>query len=395
MGEGRDAIGRRRDRRAMLRLMSGTTSVDAAVIGGGVVGAAVARGLLGAGLSTCILDEGDIAHRASRGNFALIWVQSKGLGMARYGAWTRASSDLWAPYAEELKAETGVDVAHQRAGGFSLCLSEHELEKRRTSLARMHNQPGWIPYDWEILDHAALKREFPDLGPEVVGGLYCPLDGHVNSLRLFRALHAAFTARGGRYLPERPVTAITPLSAGGFRIETPRGTVEAGKVVLAAGIANARLAPMVGLSAPVRPQRGQILVTEKTAPFLHRPVVTLRQTDEGGIMIGDSAEEAGPDERTSLGVLSVLADRAARMFPRIASLNIVRSWGALRVMSQDGFPIYDHSAGAPGAFLATCHSGVTLAAAHDRLLAPMIARGALDADMAPFGAGRFDVPQAA
>ena len=64
-------------------------------------------------------------------------------------------------------------------------------------------------------------------------------------------------------------------------------------------------------------------------------------------------------------------------------------------MSQDGFPIYDQSAGAPGAFVATCHSGVTLAAAHDRLLAPMIARGALDADMAPFSARRFDVPQAA
>jgi glycine/D-amino acid oxidase-like deaminating enzyme len=120
---------------------------DAAVVGGGVVGTAVARGLLGAGLSTCILDEGDVAHRASRGNFALIWVQSKGLGMARYGAWTRASSDAWADFAADLRAETGIDVAHQRPGGFSLCLSEEELEKRRTALARMHNQPGWIAYE--------------------------------------------------------------------------------------------------------------------------------------------------------------------------------------------------------------------------------------------------------
>jgi len=380
---------------AMLLPMTKAMGFDAAVIGGGVVGAAVARGLLGAGLSTCILDEGDVAHRASRGNFALVWVQSKGLGMARYGTWTRASSDAWADFAADLRAETDIDVAHHRPGGFSLCLSEEELDKRRTSLARMHNQPGWIPYDWEILDRAALAREFPGIGPEVVGGLYCPLDGHVNSLRLFRALHASFKARGGAYLPERPVTSIAPLSAGGFRIETPRGAVEAGKVVLAAGIANARLAPMVGLAAPVRPQRGQVLVTEKTAPFLRHPTVTVRQTDEGGVMVGDSAEEVGPDERTGLGVLSVMADRAVRMFPRIASLNVVRTWAALRVMSRDGFPIYDQSEGAPGAFVATCHSGVTLAAAHDRLLAPMIARGALDADMAPFSARRFDVPQAA
>src|SRR5918997_1772416 len=216
---------------------------DVAVVGGGLVGAAIARGLAGRGLSTGVLDEGDVAHRASRGNFALIWVQSKGLGMARYGAWTRASSDDWAGFAAELRAETGVDVAHRRPGGFSLCLSEAELEQRRAALVRMHNQPGWIPYEWEVLDRAALARELPDIGPEVVGGLYCPLDGHVNSLRLFRALHASFKARGGAYLPERPVASIAPLSAGGFRIETPRGAVEAGEGGVAARGAQARRGP--------------------------------------------------------------------------------------------------------------------------------------------------------
>jgi hydrogen cyanide synthase HcnC len=247
-----------------------------------------------------------------------------------------------------------------------------------------------------VLDRAALARELPDIGPEVVGGLYCPLDGHVNSLRLFRSLHAAVKARGGAYLPERPVTSIAPLSAGGgFRIETPKGAVEAGKVVLAAGIANARLAPMVGLEAPVRPQRGQVLVTEKTAPFLRHPIVTVRQTDEGGVMIGDSAEEAGPDERIGLGVLSVMAGRAVRMFPRIAALNVVRTWAALRVMSRDGFPIYDQSEGAPGAFVATCHSGVTLAANHALALAPHIAAGKLPEEFDVFSARRFDVPKAA
>src|SRR5215210_8577291 len=102
----------------------GAVRCDVAVIGGGLVGAAIARGLTGRGLRTVILDEGDIAHRASRGNFALVWVQSKGLGMARYGAWTRASSDAWADFAADLRAETDIDVAHHRPGGFSLCLSE-------------------------------------------------------------------------------------------------------------------------------------------------------------------------------------------------------------------------------------------------------------------------------
>ncbi len=367
---------------------------EVAVVGGGLVGAAIARGLAGRGLSTVVLDEGDVAHRASRGNFALVWVQSKGLGMARYGAWTRLSSDAWADLARELREETGTDVAHQRPGGFSLALSEDELEKRRSALVRMHNQPGWIPYDFEVLDRAGAEREFPGIGPDVAGALYCPLDGHVNSLRLFRALHESFRARGGHYLPGRPVAEIAPDGAG-FRIETGRGPVLAGRVVLAAGIANARLAPMVGLSAPVRPQRGQVLVTERCAPFLSHPLVTMRQTDEGSVMIGDSAEEAGLDERIGLGVLGAMAERAVRMFPAVGRLNVVRSWAALRVMTRDGFPVYDQSEDAPGAFLATCHSGVTLAAAHSGPLAAMVADGALSADMAPFSARRFDVPAAA
>ena len=150
--------------RAGRALAADAVRCDAAVLGGGLVGAAIARGLAGRGLSTVILDEGDIAHRASRGNFALVWVQSKGLGMARYGAWTRFSSDSWAEFARELRDETGTDVAHQRPGGFTLALSEEELEKRLSALVRMHNQPGWIPYEFDVLDRAAVQREFPASG---------------------------------------------------------------------------------------------------------------------------------------------------------------------------------------------------------------------------------------
>ncbi len=370
---------------------------DFVVVGGGVVGLAIASGLSrrdGAGPAAriAILDEGDVARRASRGNFALVWVQSKGLGMARYGAWTTQSAALWPALSAALSAETGLDVSLSQPGGYSLCLSEAELDSRRASMMRMHNQPDWQPIPWEVHDHATIARAMPALGREVVGGIYCPLDGHVNSLRLFRALHTSCLALGVTYLPDHPVDTIAPLPAGGFAITTPAGVIEAGRVVLAAGLGNARLAPMVGLEAPLRPLRGQVMVTEKTTPFLTHPMGTLRQTDEGGVMIGDSKEEAPVDEAVAPGVLAAMARRAARMFPVLGGLNVVRSWGALRVMSPDGFPLYDASETAPGAFLATCHSGVTLAAVHSQLLAPMIARGALEPTLAPFSARRFHVP---
>ena len=68
------------------------------------------------------------------------------------------------------------------------------------------------------------------------------------------------------------------------------------------------------------------------------------------------------------------------MFPRLASVNVVRTWAAIRVMTQDGFPIYDQSESHPGAFVTCCHSGVTLAANHALTVAPMIAAGALDTE---------------
>ncbi len=367
---------------------------DVAVVGGGLVGVATAWGLSREGCRVVILDEGDRAVRASRGNFALVWVQSKGLGLAPYAGWTIRSSNAWRGFSDLLKQETGLDVSFQRPGGFHLCLSEKELEARANVLKRLHNQPGIVDYKTEILTHDQVKAMLPDIGPEVVGGSFCPLDGHVNSLRLFRTLHAALNARGVAYLPSHRVETITK-EAGEFRLATPHGEIRAAKVALAAGNANMRLAPMVGLEAPMRPERGQIVVTERLRPFLNHPVVTLRQTDEGTVMIGDSKEESVDPSGLTIGVSATEAERAVRQFPLLANVNVVRTWSAIRVMTQDGFPIYDESQSHPGAFTVCCHSGVTLAANHALTIAPMIARGALDASLvAPFSARRFHVQEA-
>ena len=365
---------------------------DVAVVGGGLVGAAIAWGLARAGQRVVVLDEGDVAYRASRGNFGLVWVQGKGLGMPEYAAWTKRSSDNWGQFARLLKEQTGLDVRFSRPGGFHLCLLEHELENRANLLARLHNQPAMVKYDYEILDRDRLKTMLPQIGPEVVGASYCALDGHVNSLQLLRTLHAGMQQLGATYLSDHLVKHIN-VADGEFRLTTRHGDLRAGKIVLAAGNGNARLGPMVGLKIPVRPQRGQIIVTEKVAPFLNHPIVTVRQTDEGSVMIGDSVEEAGWDVTVGTGVLAAMAERAVRMFPQLGRLNVVRSWAALRVMTGDGFPIYAQSERCPGAYVAACHSGVTLAANHALVLAPLIAKGSLPAEQfGGFSARRFDVP---
>ena len=145
----------------------------------------------------------------------------------------------------------------------------------------------------------------------------------------------------------------------------------------------------------MRPQRGSIIVTERAAPFLKHPISTIRQTDEGSVLIGDSQEEAGFDAMVDLGVVSAMADRAVRMFPLLGGLNVLRCWTAFRVKTPDGFPIDDQSDIFPGAFVACCHSGVTLAANHAMVLAPRIAEGRLPPEeLGAFTARRLDVSPA-
>jgi glycine/D-amino acid oxidase-like deaminating enzyme len=366
---------------------------DTAIVGGGLVGAAIAYGMRRQGDALLVLDEGDRAHRASRGNFGLIWVQGKGLGMPSYGAWTQRAAREWPRLAADLREETGIDVALRQPGGVHLCLSERELVSRRAHFDALMAQPGFERHAIEFLDRAALARWLPGLGDTVVGGTYCALDGDCNPLQLLRALHTALHRAHCQYRPGATVEAIEPFG-NGFLLRTREGIVGARRVVLAAGLGSARLAPHVGLTAPVRANKGQIVVLERMTPFLSLPIETLRQTDEGTVLIGDAQQDLG-DEALDPAVLAAMAKRAVAAFPALAGARVVRAWAALRVMSPDGFPIYAQSPMHPGAFVVACHSGVTLAAVHAHVLAPAIAAGALPPACANFTPQRFDVRAAA
>lgn len=367
---------------------------DTLVVGGGLVGSAIAYGVARRGGSVALIDEGDVAVRASRGNFALVWVHGKGDGMPRYATWTRRSADLWPNFAGALLDRTGIDVVYEKTGGIIFCFDDEEMAERRALLARLKANTEPPGYDYEMLDQGALAGMLPGLGPDLPGGSYCPHDGHCSSLHLLRALHAALLGLGGRYLPERRVTDIRA-RADSFTVITEQGEVQGGRLVLAAGHANAWLAPKVGLSVPVKPERGQVLVTERFEPMIPLPTSHVRQSHEGTIMIGVSNEDVEFDDRSTVQTMAQMADQARRIFPFLARARIVRAWGCLRIMPPDGFAIYDQSPDHPNAYTVSCHSGVTLAAVHAESLAGWICDGALPDEIACFSAARFARAEAA
>lgn len=362
---------------------------DVIVIGGGVVGTAIAYGLAGLGDRVRVLDEGDDAFRAARGNFGLVWVSGKGLANIDYARWSRAAAAAWPAFGGELEALTGIDLQRSRNGGLTLCVEETELSRRVRDLESIRSAIGG-DYPYEVLDPKALREIEPAVGPEVAGAIFSPLDGHVSPLRLLRSLVQGFQRRGGELVTHARCHRIQQ-RRGVFHVRAGDNEHVAPRVVLAAGLGNRELAPLVGLEAPIRPNRGQILITERMQPFLRRPSQLVRQTGEGTVQIGDSQEDVGMDDGTSTDQLARIAARACRLFPVLASVNVVRAWGALRVLTSDGFPLYQASAACPGAFLVTCHSGVTLASMHAGALAEWIHGGPEPGQIRTFKAQRFHV----
>ena len=365
---------------------------DILIIGGGLVGSAVAFGASERGVRVIVVDEGDRAFRAARGNAGLVWYQGKGRGMTQYQQWTLEATRAWPEFAAKLKELTGIDVTYYKSGGLTFCICEAEYESRRDLIEAIRRQAAPDEYDCRMLDRNAVAELLPEmkLGDSVVGASFSEHDGHLNPLALLRALHAGIKKFGGLYYPGYPVVDIRQ-HGDRFVARTGKGLFAAPKLVIAAGNGTGQLAKMVGMQIPVRPEKGEILVTERVRPCLPLPCNRIRQTAEGSFLLGASQEDTGFEIQTNTRVIRDMSDRARKVFPVLGKLKIIRSWAALRVKTPDSMPIYEASGSTPEVFAIALHSGVTLASLHASKLVEWIVDGHEPAGFHNFHSGRFHV----
>ena len=370
---------------------------DVIVAGAGMVGAAIGYGLAGLGQRVLMLDGADADYRAAKANFGLVWAHGKGFGHPAYHRLSVQAVSEWPAFAARLTQESGIDFAYENTGGLQFCLGEEEFSKRAVRMDAWHAQTPELAPSTLMLDRAELQRRFPRmrLGEAVSGASFGTLDGHVNPLRLLAAMHRAFINRGGELRSNAPITMIKVLPGGGFEINCGETVARAARVVIAAGLGSDKLGPMVGLDVPLRPQRGQLLVTERLAPLMPVPASGLRQTAEGTVMIGVTQEEVGYDLATTTEGAVRMVRRALSILPELAQVRLVRQWACLRVMTPDGGPVYAFSESHPGASIVLCHSGVTLASFHDGALAASLAQQQFSSALDIFHHERFNVPKAA
>ncbi len=363
------------------------------VVGGAVVGAALAYGFAKQGQRVLVLDGEDRDMRAARANFGLIWVQGKGSNAPAYHRLSRRSADLWPGFLRELTAKVEIRVDYSRPGGVIYCLSEAEYEDREALNKRTHS---FVPQtDTRMVNRQELERMMPAVtfGQEVVGASFCEADGHVNPLQFLAALQRGIIVSGGTIIFRNAVKSISP-GVDGFTVKAALGSYTAPRVVVAAGLSTPSLTDPLGFKIPLRSERGQLLVTERLEALLPYPGSGLRQTADGTIMIGATKEDA-TDRGVTVASATKLALRAMRIIPALASARLVRQWSGFRVMPPDGAPIYAESGDYPGLYAVACHSGVTLAAVHAEIIAPAMLEGRLLTDLPAFSHGRFDVQKCA
>jgi glycine oxidase len=366
-------------------------SPDVAVVGGGIIGLAVAWAARRRGLSVTVLEREHVGAGASHvaaGMLAPVSEVEYGSGGRRLLQLGLRSAAMWPAFAEDLQEASGVDVGLRRTGTLIAARDadearelERQLELRRSlglSVLRLRGSE-------------ARERE-PGLAPAVRLALEVPDDHAVDTRLVLAALRAACLAGGVELREGQAVEAIERDAEGtracGLAL-AGGGRLHAGQIVLAAGAWTERLN---GLDAheriPVRPVKGQILrLRDPAGPGLLSRVLRFQggylvPRGDGRYVLGATVEERGFDLDATAGGVYELLRGAHELVPGVAELQIDELSVGLRPGTPDNAPVIGHGA-LEGLVWASGHhrNGVLLAPLTAELVAALLA-GEGDASIA-------------
>jgi glycine/D-amino acid oxidase-like deaminating enzyme len=375
---------------------------DVVVIGGGVIGASVAYHLARRGVRATLLERGDMASGSSGACDGLVLLQSK-----RPGIHLRLAMESRGLF-DRLTEELPVSIEYRRGGGMVVIETEEEFR----AMERYVQEQRETGLEVALLDIAAARRMEPELSESLVGAAYSSLDGQVNPIALTHGFALGARALGARIRTHTEVTGIRREGGRVTGVETDQGRFSAGVVVNAAGVYAPRLGEMVGITVPIRPRRGQLLVTGATRPMIqgcfisaryiaakHNPElakgkgegIAIEQTESGNLLLGSTREFAGFDRRTTVEGLRGIARRTMAVLPGLSALNVIRSFAGLRPYTPDGLPILGPVEGVDGFIMAAGHEGdgIALSPITGELIAQYIVEGRTEISLDPFRLKRF------
>ena len=374
------------------------------IVGGGVIGLAVARALVLRGLSDVLLIErSSLGTESSAAAAGMLAPQAEANLADDFFHLACQSRDMYPAFAAALLEETGIDIELDSTGTLYLAFTgddARELEKRY----EWQSQAG---LGLEILSGEEARRLEPAISENVCAALKFPLDGQVENRRLISALAASTEKLGVRLATGTTVTSLKTGPGGVVGIETSRGLVSTDTVVIASG-AWTSLLGLTDTSGKtssdktlpnlcIEPVRGQMLCFEANPQIARHVVYTPRgyivPRRDGRLLAGSTTEHAGFDRRvTAEGVSSILS-AALEIAPRIGALHLAASWAGLRPRAADGLPVLGPYAEIDGLFYATGHyrNGILLAPITGELIAGAIVDKVASTSLSIFSPDRFEL----
>lgn len=364
---------------------------DIIVIGAGVVGCAVAYELARRGASVQLVDDrqpGMGATQASAGMLAP-FTEAKDRNNAFLDLAVR-SLDLYDEFVTRVAQTSKMPVGYKRTGTLDVASTPERMAAMRGVAKRLKARGVSL----SVLDAKGARAEESQLGPSVSGALLIGAHGYVKALELTRALVAAARCHGAHVVEGSRVRDITTRD-GDLAVETGRGSLTAGAVVITAGSWSGQIGIAGGTRAPVRPVRGQLLHLAWHGEPLRRVTwgdhCYLVPWDDGTVLVGATMEEVGFEERTTVDGVRQLMMAACELVPAAANAALMSARVGLRPGTPDALPIVGWSRALPNVMYATGHfrNGVLLCPLTAELVAAAMIDNRVDPAMMSIGPARF------
>ncbi|WP_214108461.1 NAD(P)/FAD-dependent oxidoreductase [Acrocarpospora catenulata] len=358
---------------------------DVAVVGGGVIGSAVAYDLSAAGQSVILFDAAeDLGLAASDAAMGGILTQTEMACLGPLSTVIRRSRDIYEPWLDRLQHATGQEVHVLEGGDIQVALDRQEMDRLHTEMA-----PKWLQAPFEVRElTAAEARELePLLSDQVVGGFLLREELALDPRELMVALRGAL-ARSTAEVRVATRVAHVRSGPGHAEVELSDGSViEAGTVVVAAGHQSGRLLPaLADLIFPIKGEAFDLRPPGYTTyPLNHHVFAEITYGDERGypylvprhdgrVAAGVTYEEHVHDDAPTPKGRDSIRAWTSTLMPATADWPLERHWAGLRPASPDHIPVIGYLDEHRRLLAATGHSGlgVTLAPVTAEMVAGLV-----------------------
>lgn len=368
---------------------------DVIVVGGGLIGCAIALRLARRGVRVSVFERSEPGCEASRAGAGMIAPQGETLKPDSFYDLCATSRDLYPDFVAEIQEISGKNVGFVQRGSLMVATDE----AGRTELGRIHagQSSMGLRLEWvrpkEVLQNSSL------LSPDISEGIFIPGDHWLDNEALVEALHSACLRSGVVFHLH---TTISRFIACDGKIEGIEAQGEgqpmpcrysAAVFVLAAGAWSGEVARSLGLELPITPCRGQMIEFDGADDF---PITVraghyyLVPRSQSRIIAGSTMEYVGYEKRvTGEGLMSILGG-VSRFAPFIRHLRFRRAWAGFRPDTKDHRPIlgsgrFQNLAFATGHF----RNGILLAPITAQLTSELILSGRTSFPIEPYSPARF------